>query len=109
MRGSCPNNSDTQCAVCARHRPLTHDRCGRWPSDAHHLKFAQPHALGMKVSDEFTVPLCRLHHRDVHHARDELAWWKDLNIDPIAIAGDLWQQSHKKSENPAAEHSKTSA
>lgn len=84
-------------------------KCGRWPSDAHHLKFAQPHALGMKVSDEFTVPLCRLHHRDVHHARNELAWWKDLNIDPIAIARDLWQQSHKKSENPAAEHSKTSA
>ena len=30
--------------------------CGREPSDAHHLRFAQPRALGRKVSDEFTVP-----------------------------------------------------
>src|SRR5260221_469536 len=33
--------------------------CQRTPCDAHHLKFAQPRALGRKVSDEFTVPLCR--------------------------------------------------
>jgi len=37
--------------------------CGRQPSDAHHLRFAQHRALGRKVSDEFTVPLCRGHHR----------------------------------------------
>ncbi len=30
--------------------------CGRLPSDAHHLRFAQNRALGRKVSDEFTVP-----------------------------------------------------
>ena len=40
--------------------------CNRQPSDAHHLKFAQPMALGRKVSDEFTVPLCRTHHRQLH-------------------------------------------
>jgi hypothetical protein len=33
--------------------------CGRRPADAHHLRFAQHRALGRKVSDEFTVPLCR--------------------------------------------------
>jgi ERF superfamily len=33
--------------------------CGRRPSDAHHLRFAQPRALGRRVSDEFAVPLCR--------------------------------------------------
>ena len=32
--------------------------CGRNRAHAHHLKFAQPTALGRKVSDEFTVPLC---------------------------------------------------
>ena len=37
--------------------------CRRFPCDAHHLKFAQPRALGRKVSDEFTVPLCREHHQ----------------------------------------------
>jgi hypothetical protein len=37
--------------------------CGRRPADAHHLRFAQSVTLGRKVSDEFTVPLCRGHHR----------------------------------------------
>jgi hypothetical protein len=40
--------------------------CGRTTSDAHHLGFAQPRAFGLKVSDEFTVPLCRGHHRALH-------------------------------------------
>jgi hypothetical protein len=31
--------------------------CARKPSDAHHLGFVQPRALGRKASDEFTVPL----------------------------------------------------
>jgi Rad52/22 family double-strand break repair protein len=84
-------------------------QCGRWPSDAHHLTFAQPRAMGMKVGDEFTVPLCRLHHRGVHHARNELAWWSDLKIDPIDIAKKLWQQSHAKSRNPPADENTTSA
>lgn len=50
--------------------------CGRRPADAHHLRFAQPRALGRKVSDEFTVPLCRTHHRELHLRADEPAWWQ---------------------------------
>ena len=50
--------------------------CGRRPSDAHHLRFAQSRALSRKVSDEFTVPLCRGHHREVHRSGDEAAWWR---------------------------------
>jgi ERF superfamily len=50
--------------------------CGRRPSDAHHLRFAQNQALSRKVSDEFTVPLCRGHHREVHRSGDEATWWK---------------------------------
>jgi Rad52/22 family double-strand break repair protein len=69
-------------------------KCARWPSDAHHLTYAQPRAMGMKVSDEFVVPLCRLHHREVHHARNELAWWNDIKIDPLEVAHRLWQESH---------------
>jgi len=71
-------------------------KCARWPSDSHHVTFAQPRAMGMKVSDQFVVPLCRLHHRDVHHARNELAWWRDLKIDPIEMANKLWQESHAR-------------
>ncbi|MFL5335408.1 MAG: single-stranded DNA-binding protein, partial [Geminicoccaceae bacterium] len=66
--------------------------CGRQPCDAHHLRFAQPRALGRKVSDEFTVPLCRLHHRALHARGDEQAWWA-LQIDPAPVAQQLWDQT----------------
>jgi hypothetical protein len=88
-----------------RHRNPAHLRfvmsqpclfCARTPSDAHHLRFAQPRALGRKVSDEFTVPLCRTHHRQLHRYGNELAWWMamDPHVDPLAIAKELWEQSH---------------
>jgi hypothetical protein len=63
--------------------------CGRKPSDAHHIRFVQPRALGRKASDEFSVPLCRSHHRAVHRAGDEKAWWKQAGIDPIKVARQL--------------------
>ena len=68
--------------------------CGRRPSDAHHLRFAQHRALGRKVSDEFTVPLCRGHHREVHRSGDEAAWWTKAGIDPTVPARALWLESH---------------
>jgi hypothetical protein len=60
--------------------------CGRRPADAHHLRFAQSPALGRKVSDEFTVPLCRGHHREIHRCGDEAGWWNKIGIDPSAAA-----------------------
>jgi len=70
--------------------------CGRQPSDPHHLQFAQPRALGLKVSDEFTVPLCRGHHRQLHQAGNELAWWAKLNVDALPLAKALWAESRQK-------------
>jgi hypothetical protein len=67
--------------------------CGRIPSDPHHLTFTQPRALGRRVSDEFTVPVCRVHHRELHRSADEAAWWRRLNIDPVLVALRLWQQT----------------
>jgi hypothetical protein len=67
--------------------------CGRKPSDPHHLRYLQPRALGRKASDEFAVPLCRVHHRAVHRARDERAWWQAAGIDPIKIARKLWKDT----------------
>jgi hypothetical protein len=69
--------------------------CGRRPSDAHHLRFAQVKALGRKVSDEFTVPLCRTHHRQLHRGGNEVQWWEawDPHVDPLEIAKGLWEQS----------------
>jgi ERF superfamily len=72
--------------------------CQRTPCDAHHLKFVQPKALGRKVSDEFTVPLCRDHHNELHGGGNEKAWWGNLQIAPVEIARGLWQTgpAHRK-------------
>jgi hypothetical protein len=69
--------------------------CGRSPADAHHLRFTQPRAMGRKVSDEFTVPLCRTHHRDVHRYGDEQAWWGATSIDPVEVWRKLWASTRQ--------------
>ncbi len=70
--------------------------CGRRPSDPHHLRFAQVRALGRKVSDEFTVPLCRTHHRDLHRTGNETGWWAKLGIDAVATAQKLWNSTRSR-------------
>ncbi len=67
--------------------------CGRMPCDAHHLRFAQPRALGLKVSDEYTVPLCRTHHHELHQTGREEGWWATYKIDPTSKAAQLWKQT----------------
>jgi hypothetical protein len=70
--------------------------CGRRPSDPHHLRFAQNRALGRKVSDEFVVPLCRGHHREVHRCGDEAAWWGKVGVNPTPEARALWLATHPR-------------
>jgi hypothetical protein len=68
--------------------------CGRRPAQAHHLKFAQPRAMSLKVSDEYTVPLCNGHHDALHRSGDERAWWARHGIiDPLKFAARLWAAS----------------
>jgi hypothetical protein len=69
--------------------------CGRSPADAHHLRFTQPRAMGRKVSDEFTVPLCRTHHRDNHRFGDEEAWWARSSINPVEVSRKLWVSTRR--------------
>jgi ERF superfamily len=76
--------------------------CGRQPCDAHHLRFAQGRALSRKVSDEFTVPLCRGHHRELHRQGDETAWWQKIGLDPTTAARSLWLQTHPLGANKLA-------
>jgi hypothetical protein len=77
--------------------------CERGPCDAHHLKFAEPRALGLKVSDEFTVPLCRSHHQELHRHGSELAWWANMHVDPAPIAKWLWQTSRSNDETSSTQ------
>jgi hypothetical protein len=74
--------------------------CGRSPSHAHHLRFAQPRSMGSKVSDEWAVPLCVIHHRALHDFGAEEKWWEQIGIDALAEAEKLWRQSHQE---PTAE------
>src|SRR5262249_15281538 len=111
-RSEQPQSSDTHSPIQtvtviskpARERDRNHLRfvtsrpcliCGRTPSDAHHIKFAEQRAMGRKVSDRFTVPVCRLHHRELHQRGNERAWWKGKAIDPLAVAASLWNQTHE--------------
>lgn len=50
--------------------------------DAHHLTYAEPKALGLKVSDRYVVPLCRLHHSELHANGDERLWWDLQGVNP---------------------------
>ena len=79
--------------------------CGRTPSHAHHIRYAQTRGLSLKVSDEFTVPLCAIHHHDIHTTGNERAWWQERNIDPLNVAAALWQQSRDRQRSglPSAE------
>jgi DNA recombination protein Rad52 len=82
--------------------------CGRKPAHAHHVRFAQPRAMGLKVSDEFTLPLCAGHHDALHRAGDERAWWTRHGIkDPLAIAGRLWSASRLGDASAATSNSVT--
>jgi DNA recombination protein Rad52 len=99
-----------------RHRDRDHLRwvstlpcliCGRKPAHAHHLTYAQPRAMSSKTSDEYVVPLCSLHHRDLHDHGNEREWWKAKNIDPIPIALGLWQQSRAKNTKSAQGEAET--
>lgn len=89
-------------ATAKRHRNKDHLRrvaalpclvCGRKPAHAHHIRFAQDRGMGLKVSDEFTVPLCAIDHDALHRSGDERAWWHDKQIDPLLHAERLWRQS----------------
>jgi Rad52/22 family double-strand break repair protein len=71
--------------------------CGRKPTQAHHLRFAQPRAMALKVSDEFTVPLCTIHHDQLHRTSDEPAFWARNGVpEPLKHAAKLWKLSHQR-------------
>jgi hypothetical protein len=73
--------------------------CQRSPCDAHHLKFAQPRTLGRKVSDEFTMPLCRDHHQELRRHGNEIAWWANVNLAPLEVARSLWEATLSGRDN----------
>jgi hypothetical protein len=51
------------------------------------MRFAQPGAIGRKVSGETAIALCRIHHRLAHRVGNEVAWWKEAGINKRGRAG----------------------
>jgi hypothetical protein len=70
--------------------------CGRSPSHAHHVRYAQSRGLTLRSAMKFTVPLCAIHHHQIHTTGKEREWWQRRNIDPLKVAGGLWQQSRER-------------
>ena len=64
------------------------------------MSFMQPRALGRKVSDEYVVPLCRIHHRAVHRVSDEQVWWTQQGVDPVVVARSLWTSTRLNAGSP---------
>jgi len=98
------DKANLQIGTSRRYRDKAHLRtvsgkpcliCGQEPCHAHHLKFAQSHGLAQKVSDEFVVPLCALHHDELHRAGAERDWWRQKGLDPLFIAMEFWQESRQ--------------
>ena len=50
--------------------------------------------MSSKVSDEWAVPLCHVHHRALHDIGDEESWWGAKGINAKAEAVKLWRQRH---------------
>jgi hypothetical protein len=60
------------------------------------VRYAQSKGLSLKVSNEFTVPLCAIHHHHIHTTGNEREWWQERNIDPLIVANRLWRQSSRR-------------
>ena len=102
-RRTAPLSQQGTSQVSSRNNPAS---SGPKPSDPHQLRFMQPRALGRKVSDEFTVPLCRTHHRAVHRIGDERTWWTKSGINPTEIAQKLWLRARGTQPDHVVENPK---
>ena len=69
--------------------------CGALSVEVHHLLRADPkRGMGRKAGDNFTVPLCPEHHRNLHMAGNEVEFLSRYCVDGLALAAKLWGESH---------------
>jgi len=62
------------------------------PCQAHHLTFAMPRGFSQKTGDQWTIPICYIHHSQIHnYYKGEKQFWKRLDIDAESIACTLYQ------------------
>ena len=73
--------------------------CRRTPSQTHHIRYAQAKGIPLKVSDEYSVPLCAIHHMENNAFGDERSWWEEQKLDPLPLPEQLWSKTREKA-NP---------
>lgn len=78
------------CLVCGRH------------GEAHHVNTAMERGVGLKVGDNWVVPLCHGCHMALHRFGDEKTWWDLEGIDPIAWAKESWETYNAEHQHNAA-------
>ena len=76
------------CCVCLVSQPAA-------IIDPHHLRGGEAAAergVGMRASDKWAVPLCRIHHDALHRIASgrEKQWFYDGGVDPYDLAVALW-------------------
>lgn len=64
--------------------------CKNPVADAHHLRIiGHKRAAGMKNGDDFTIPLCRKHHEELHLFGDEALFLALHGIDHVLILAQM--------------------
>lgn len=94
--------SKAHLAFVAQHRCLV---CRAHPVEVHHLTHAQPKAKALKAGDQWTVPLCPVHHRSLHARGDEAGWWAARGINAIEAASEFWAVSPARKAAATPENS----
>lgn len=64
--------------------------CKNPVADAHHLRIVgHKRAAGRKNGDDYTIPLCRKHHDELHNFGDEALFLALHGIDHVIILNQL--------------------
>jgi hypothetical protein len=70
------------CCICKTHYDI----------QAHHLLRTGEHAMGRRSGDNWAIPLCALHHTQLHMDGDEIAFLQARGIDGKREANELWER-----------------
>lgn len=62
--------------------------CGRVGVEVHHIRMGNNGGIGRKPGDSLCVPLCSMHHRELHNTGERRFWG---NLDTIDLANKLYK------------------
>lgn len=65
------------------------NQCNGSPVVAHHLTHVKDKGgMGLKTGDEYTLPLCWLHHQTLHNM-GEKSFWEQWDVDEMLVVNNL--------------------